>query len=95
VRLKNGRYAYKGLHHRHWTRKFFSPRWRCWLWFCPCTEVWYYWCGSRGYFLEVRYLVVSAPSTMDPDSTIEQPPEADQVPEATQEEVPDLPEPQD
>jgi hypothetical protein len=95
VKLRSGFYAYKGRFHRHWTRKWYCRSWRCWLWFDPSCDVWYYWSGDRDCYLPVRYLTVVPPTPCDPGSVDGPalPPGADSVPEAPRSELPDLPEP--
>lgn len=93
VKLKNGYYGYRGIDHRHWSRKYYSPQWRCWCWFCPSTDQWYYWCGDRDLYLPVRYLVVVPPTVAEEESTAELPPDASEVPQTNESEVPNLPEP--
>jgi hypothetical protein len=97
TRLKSGQIAYKGIGHRHWSRRWYSQRWGCWCWYCPCTCEWYYWCGDRDYYLPVRYLTVVPPTctTMDEQSPDVTPPDGGQVVQVRRgEEIPDLPEPQ-
>ncbi len=86
-KLGNGRVKYNGRNHRQWTRRAFSGRWRCWLWFDPCTEDWYYWAGSRGCYLPVDYLPVVEPTEGDEDG----PPNADEVSQCSESQVPNLP----
>jgi hypothetical protein len=86
TKLKNGGYAYKGLNHRHWSRRFVCHRWHCVCWYCPCVGGWYYWCASHDCYLPVRYIVVYPPS--EGDSA--EPPDSEVVPDAN--EGPDLPE---
>ncbi len=93
TRLKSGYVAYRGLKHRHWSGRCYSRAWGCWLWLDPCTGGWYYWCGGRGYFLPVRYLSTCEPTTTEEDATENLPPESQDVPVSSIEEVPDLPEP--
>lgn len=80
VRLKSGYFAYKGIGHRHWARKFYSARWRTWCWYDPCTLGWYYWCGPRGMYLPCRYLPVAAPTVIDPGSEVVPPEVTPEVP---------------
>jgi hypothetical protein len=87
VKLKSGHYAYKGLKHRQWTKRYYSPTWSRWFWYDPGTAGWYYWSGATDYYLPVRFLSVVAPSGS------ELPPGATQVPLAAASEIPNLPEP--
>jgi hypothetical protein len=89
VKLRSGYFAYKGHGHRHWGRRYFSPRWNCWVLSDPSTDGWYYWCGDRDYYLPVRYLTTCPPT----QGTDELPPESSEVPTVGADEIPDLPEP--
>jgi hypothetical protein len=82
TKLEDGTLAYKGLQHRHWTRKAFLPRRGCWSWFCPCTGDWYYWCRAESAFLPVRRLLRSPP-VVDRLSLEEQPLGCENVPEVS------------
>src|SRR3954447_23409858 len=37
-------YYYHGREHRHWTSCYFDDRFGCYLYHCPATEAYYYWC---------------------------------------------------
>ncbi len=94
TKLRSGHFAYKGFKHRHWTHKWYSRAWRCWLWYDPCTFGWFYWCGDRDHYLPVRYITVCAPTVSEeasPGGETEQPPESEETPEAAEGEGPDLP----
>jgi hypothetical protein len=87
TKLRNGRVAYKGRNHRHWTRKAYSGRYGCWLWFDPSTGVWYFWAGSRVCFLPVIYI-----STVDPSEGSDMlPPNADEVLQTSESQVDEMP----
>lgn len=89
VRTKGGFVAFKGKGHGHWSRKWYNARLRCWHWFCPSTGGWYYWCGGHGAYLPLRYLPVCAPTMMPLGAAAgELPPGAENVPEASADEVP-------
>jgi len=92
LKTKAGHVVYKGYGHRHWTRRHYSRAWRCWCWYCPSTDGWYYWCGSR-YYLPVQFLVTIAPKEVAIDADpCDLPPDGIEVPEAGGTEIPDLPE---
>jgi hypothetical protein len=94
VKIKGGsHFAYKGIGHRHWSARCYSAKWRCWCWYCPCTSVWYYWCGDRGLYLPVVYLTVIAPTTTYAAEVGEDFTGASEVAEVGSEEELDLPDP--
>jgi hypothetical protein len=92
LKTKGGTVVYKGQGHRHWTRRHYSPAWRCWCWYDPSTDGWFYWCGVRGYYLPVQCLCTVAPSRTDAEAVAgDLPPCGGDVPVAEGVEIPDLP----
>jgi hypothetical protein len=94
VKFRYGFY-YRGPRHLHWGLRYFSPVWRTWLFFDPCTSVWYYWCGPRVCYLPVTCITLAAPTVMvDSGVPTDLPSELQDLPEASAGEQPDLPVPQ-
>lgn len=81
VKLSNGRYGYRGAVHSHWTRKYYYPRRRVWLFFDPCTNGWYFFYAKKEMFLPVSYMSAIEPAP--PEDT----PPVD-APEVTPQEAP-------
>jgi hypothetical protein len=48
--------------HRHW-----NPRYRCWTFFYPGTNCYYYWSAANGGFYPLSYAPVVAPNGALPD----------------------------
>jgi hypothetical protein len=90
-KTKGGAFAYKGLKHGHWSRKWFCGARRCWMWYCPSACGWYYWCPAYGCYLPMNYLPVAAPAEVVNGVAPELPPGANGIPEATGGEVPAVP----
>jgi hypothetical protein len=90
---------YSGLRHYHWTKRYYSTRWRNWFFWDPRTQVWYYW-----YATGARYYPVSVITTYTPTEAVLPCPGEDvtvgseesrllDVPQAESGDEPDLPEP--
>ncbi|MBY0231372.1 MAG: hypothetical protein K2W96_18975, partial [Gemmataceae bacterium] len=83
-----GRYwGYRGSWHNHWTRRWFSPGWRTWCFYDPCTTGWYYWCGARTMYLPVACMTDYPPTAGEDYS----PGNADLPAPDEEEGTPDLP----
>lgn len=48
-------YCYFGQNHSHWASTSFYEPFGCNIYFCPCTQVWYYWCAPHGCYYPVSY----------------------------------------
>lgn len=48
-------YCYSGPTHTHWVSTGFSHDLGCTVYFCPCTQVWYYWCPLDNCFYPITY----------------------------------------
>jgi hypothetical protein len=81
---------YKGHSHTHWAKRFFSPRWKTWCWFCPSAKVWFYYCGQQGGYYPVTYITMAPPVPVlsGPGSL---PPGGGEIPVAAEGEEPELP----
>lgn len=91
-RLKSGRVVYRGRHHQHWTRRCLHPRFRCWCWYCPSVNGWFFWNARRACYLPVVYLPVlqeEMPSIGENDPPEPVPEELEEVPEEQREEIPE------
>lgn len=86
----HGGVFYPGFHHRHWAGKFWSPHWKTWCWYCPCTKGWYYWHATHAGYYPVSYLPSAPPVPMVP-GLAPQVPGANTIPEVSEEQVPELP----
>src|SRR5262249_32935961 len=51
----NWGYGYFGRHHRHWTSSYFDNRFDCYLYLCPSTQAYYYWCERDVCFYPLSY----------------------------------------
>jgi hypothetical protein len=98
VKFRYGVY-YSGKTHYHWTKRYYSARWRNWFFWDPRTQVWYYW-----YATGARYYPVSVITTYTPTEAVLPCPGEEvtagteesgllDVPQAQSGEEPDLPEP--
>jgi hypothetical protein len=99
-------YYYKGKAHYHWSKRYYSSKWRSWFFYDPSVRVWYYWSGTRTAYYPVSYINTVAPSgyvlpapgqpPVEPESQEAGVTEASlaNVQMAGEGEVPDLPEPQ-
>jgi hypothetical protein len=64
----SGGVFYKGQSHRQWTKRFFSPRWKTWCFFCPFAKSWFYFNGPRGGFFPTSFIASSPPVASLPGS---------------------------
>lgn len=48
-------YCFHGAHHCHWSHSCWWEPCGCYLYWCPCTCVWYYWCEPHVCFYPVTY----------------------------------------
>lgn len=51
-----GQFFYRGYNHRHWTHWRYYPSYGCYLYWCPYTTVWYYWCGPDLSYYPITYV---------------------------------------
>ena len=51
-----GGYSYSGKFHTHWNFCCFNKLYGCYLYYCPCTFVWYYWCEPDCCYYPVWYV---------------------------------------
>ncbi len=51
----SGGYFYKGFHHYHWSKVYWSPGYGCRVYYDPYTLVEYYWCPWDNCFYPVTY----------------------------------------
>ena len=49
-------YSYPGKFHTHWNFCCFNKLYGCYLYYCPCTFVWYYWCEPDCCYYPVWYV---------------------------------------
>jgi hypothetical protein len=106
VKFSKG-YYYKGRAHYHWSKRYWSPKWRSWFFYDPSVSGWYYWSGARACYYPASYITTVAPSgyvlpapgqeAAEPES-----PEVGEcqaslgnIPAVPQSEEPDLPVPQE
>jgi hypothetical protein len=49
-------YYFPGKFHNHWNFCCFNKWYGCYLYYCPCTFVWYYWCEPDCCYYPVWYV---------------------------------------
>lgn len=79
---------FAGTQHSQWTKRFYSPTWQTWCWYCPSANGWFYHNAAKGGFYPVSYLGVSAPTAVAPTAALI-PPGGGKVPVVT--DGPELP----
>jgi hypothetical protein len=47
---------YPGKYHKHWSYCCFNNNYGCYLYCCPCTNCWYYWCVPDCCYYPVCYV---------------------------------------
>jgi hypothetical protein len=52
-------YFYSGKYHSHWSYCCFSKKFGCYLYCCPCTNCWYYYCVPDCCYYPVCYVPYS------------------------------------
>ncbi|MFO0844464.1 MAG: hypothetical protein U0797_19055 [Gemmataceae bacterium] len=87
----SGGFFYKGQSHQQWTKRFFSPRWKTWCFFCPFARSWFYFNATRGGFFPVTSIAMSPPAPSLPGAAF-LPPGGAELPVAGPGEEPELPE---
>jgi hypothetical protein len=73
VKLSNGRYAYRGRGHRHWTRKHFDRKRRAWKFYDPSTRGWYHFNKKRNSFLPESLASIAPPASPEDTPAIDVP----------------------
>jgi hypothetical protein len=86
----SGGVFYKGQAHLQWTKRYFSPRWKTWCFYCPFAKGWFYFNGTLGGFYPVSYIVVAPPVATLPGTAF-LPPGGNEVPIVPTGEEPELP----
>jgi hypothetical protein len=79
-------YYYSGRHHRHWTHRWYSNRYRCYFYWCPSLRCYYHWCASRTAYYPVSYINFSLPAGINDEDLV-----MDGIP-ADETEIPPVPE---
>jgi hypothetical protein len=59
-KFKYGWY-FPGKYHYHWSKRWYSPSYKCWFFYCPRTYVWYYWYAPGVCYYPVTYITCAAP----------------------------------
>ncbi|MFO0881364.1 MAG: hypothetical protein U0840_29030 [Gemmataceae bacterium] len=81
---------FRGQNHAHWSRRFFSPTWGAWFFFCPQHRNWFYFHAGRSGFLPINALS-SAPPQRATQGQAFLPPGGASLPLASPSEFPQLP----
>jgi hypothetical protein len=55
-------YYYTGRAHYHWSKRYWSPRWRSWFFFDPSVRTWYYWSGAQVRYYPINYITTVPPT---------------------------------
>jgi hypothetical protein len=55
-KLGKNSYCYPGKYHNHWQYCCFNVRFGCYLYWCPCTDCWYYYCVPDCCYYPVWYV---------------------------------------
>jgi hypothetical protein len=55
-KLSNGKFYYPGKYQSHWSYCCFNSKFGCYLYWCPCTCGWYYYCTPDCCYYPVCYV---------------------------------------
>src|SRR5262249_29462141 len=61
VSFRSGVY-YPGRAHYHWSRVYYSPRYRAAFYYDPSTLLWYYWYAPAARFYPASYIPYAVPT---------------------------------
>jgi hypothetical protein len=94
VKFSKGVY-YKGHHHKHWAKSYWSPKWKTRFFYCPSAVAWYYWYAPKACYYPVGYMNEAPPVVGKAEAEQEEQGAVQEEKGAGQEEIPDpeLPEP--
>jgi hypothetical protein len=63
-------YYFRGPGWNHFSYRWWSPRYHCYLYWYPGTASWYYWSGPQAVYYPVSYATVVAPGGEAPPGTV-------------------------
>jgi hypothetical protein len=64
-------YYYKGRNHHHWTKRYWHSGYRCYLYYCPDTLAYYYWCAPDNCYYPVSYCPYKTYSFQSNDDAVD------------------------